>query len=130
MRKDRKHTSEEMLEEYIKIGAYTKMLYIISLTTASKVEAKFGKTNKLTKKIDKITREFLKLRSDLEETMPYEETKRVCEKEGVDPLEIFYGYMSEKQKEMFCNDFKDWLKEEKNEIRTDEYNEYAYGEDL
>lgn len=112
MRKDGKHTSEEMLEEYIKIGAYTKMLYIISLKTASKVEAKFGKTNKLTKKIDKIAKEFSKLKSDLEETMPYEETKRICEKEGVNPLGIFYGDISEKQREMFCNDFKKWLKEE------------------
>lgn len=110
MRKDRKFTNEEMLDEYIIIGAYMKIMCDVAVYSLTKISNDFGKTNTNTKKMEKISKELEKLRSDLEDSMPYEETTRICDEKGISPLDVFYGYndlnkTNKKQMQMIYNKF-------------------------
>ena len=54
MRKDRKFTNEEMLNEYIKIGAYMKILCDVSVFSSVKISNDFGKTSTYAKRMEKM----------------------------------------------------------------------------
>lgn len=92
MRKDRKFSDEEEFNEYLKLGAYLKILCKISVITSVEIAGDFGKTHNFHKRIYKISHELEKLRSDLEDSMPYNETTELCKKYNMDPLDIFYSY--------------------------------------
>lgn len=91
MRKIHKFSDEEMLDEYIKLGAYIKMLCNVCMSMDSKISGDFNKTHEFSKRVTKIQKELDQLRSDLEDSMPYDETTRACEERGINPICIFYG---------------------------------------
>lgn len=85
---------KKMLEEYIEIGAYIKMMYNLALVLNSKIPGDFNKTHILAKNAQKIYKEISKLKSDLEDSMPYGEISRLCEEKGINPIDIFYDSSS------------------------------------
>lgn len=85
---------QKMLEEYIEIGAYIKMMYNLAMVFNSKISEDFNKTHILTKNAQKIYKEIYKLKSDLEDSMPYGEISRLCEEKGINPIDIFYDSSS------------------------------------
>lgn len=123
MRKDRKISDEEMLDKYISLGAELKMLCKISIFTFTRVSNCFGKTNKLSKRIEKLHNELEQLRSDLEDSMPYDTITKLCEENKIDPLNIFYSYeskneLNKKQMKLIYNIYlKDVLEDENNDKR-------------
>lgn len=92
MRKDVKFSDEDIFNEYLKLGAYMKILCKISVFTSVEIAGDFGKTHNFHKRMSKISRELEKLRSDLEDSMPYNIITKLCEEKEIDPLNIFYSY--------------------------------------
>lgn len=95
MRKDIKISDEEMLDKYISLGAELKILCKIGVFTSTKISNCFGKTDKLSKEAKKISEKLEQLRSDLEDSMPYDTITKLCEEKEIDPLNIFYSYESQ-----------------------------------
>ncbi len=83
---------QEMLEEYIKIGAYLKIMCNVAVTASTVIAGDFNKTNPLHRRMERISRDLEQLRSDLEDSMPYDETTILCNENEINPLDIFYGY--------------------------------------
>lgn len=92
MRKDRKFSDEEILDKYITIGAELKILCKIGVFASTRISNCFGKTDKLSKRAKKISSELEQLRSNLEDSMPYNIMTKLCEEKEIDPLNIFYSY--------------------------------------
>lgn len=83
---------QEMLEEYIKIDAYMKIMCNVAVTASCEISRDFNKTNPLHRRMERISRDLEQLRSDLEDSMPYDATTRLCNENEISPLDIFYGY--------------------------------------
>lgn len=109
---------QKMLEEYIEIGAYLKIMCNVAVTASTVIAGDFNKTNPLHRRMEKISKELEQLRSDLEDSMPYDETTILCNEKQISPLDIFYGYTNlnktnKKQMQMVYDKFlKNVLKEE------------------
>lgn len=82
----------EMLDKYIKIGAYMKILCWIAVETSTTISNNFNKYHPFTVKMSKLTEGLDQLRCDLEDDMPYEKMNKICKKQEINPLDIFYGY--------------------------------------
>lgn len=124
MRKDIKISDEEMLDAYIALGAELKILCKIGVFTSTKISNYFAKTNKLSKKAKKISDELEQLRSDLEDSMPFDIITKLCEEKEIDPLNIFYSYeslnkLNKKQMRLIYNQYlkKVLESDEKNDKR-------------
>lgn len=103
-------TEQEIIQNYIELGAYMKILCSVSVTTSTVISDYFGKTNKLHKRIQKLSDEIEQFRSDLEDEMPFTVMKALCEERGINPLDIFYGYsgkneINKNQKQMIYDKF-------------------------
>lgn len=83
---------QKMLEEYIEIGAYMKMMCNVAVIASTVIAGDFNKTNPFHRRMERISKELEQLRSDLEESMPYDETTILCNEKQISPLDIFYGY--------------------------------------
>lgn len=95
----RKMSDEELLKFYIDLGNDMKDLCNISVDTVVSIGNNFGKTDDFTKRIKKIEKELEKLKSDLEDSMPYKTITTICKEKGINPLNIFYGEKIRKEKE-------------------------------
>lgn len=87
----RKMSDEELLEFYMGLGNDMKTLCNTCVGTVVTIGNNFGKTNSFTRRIKKIEKELEKLKSDLEDSMPYKTITTICKEKGIDPLNIFYG---------------------------------------
>lgn len=85
---------QEMLENYIQLGACVKMIHRLSLLLDLKMSGAFNKSNSLAKKSHKFYKELIDLKSELEESMPFDEMTKLCKEKEIDPLDIFYNSTS------------------------------------